>query len=144
MPGVADLRPGNTPYEMTRESWLPAAPEGVPLARAMVRDTASALRLDSSTTWELMLATSEAFANAVEHGRPCDPRGILLRLERRDGQLFVEVSDFGCLSPDARTQKRRDEGGRGIRIIAAVVDHLEVVRDARATRVRFGKRLALG
>jgi serine/threonine-protein kinase RsbW len=126
-----------------RESWLPAAREGVPLARAIVRDTASALRLDGSTTWELMLATSEAFANAVEHGRPCNPRGILLRMERRGGQLVVEVSDCGRFPPDAPTQKGRDEGGRGIRIIAAVVDHLEVVRDAGATRVRFGKRLAL-
>jgi anti-sigma regulatory factor (Ser/Thr protein kinase) len=129
---------------MRRESWLPAAPESARLARAIVRDTASALQLDGSATWELMLATSEAFSNAVEHGRPCDPRGILLRLERRGGQLVVEVSDCGCFPPDARTQKRGDEGGRGIRIIAAVVDHLEVVRDAGATRVRFGKRLALG
>jgi serine/threonine-protein kinase RsbW len=115
----------------------------VPLARAVVRETASALRLDRSTTWELVLATSEAFANAVEHGRPCDPRGIMLRLERRGEQLLVEVSDCGCFPPEVRTQKRRGEGGRGISIIAAIVDHLEVVRDAGATRVRFGKRLAL-
>jgi anti-sigma regulatory factor (Ser/Thr protein kinase) len=128
---------------MRRESWLPAAPEGVPRARAIVRETASALRLDDSTTWELMLATTEAFANAVEHGRPCDPRGIRLRLEHRNAQLFVEVSDCGCFPPGARTQKRRDEGGRGIRIIAAIVDQLEVVRDAGSTRVRFGKRLSL-
>jgi anti-sigma regulatory factor (Ser/Thr protein kinase) len=128
---------------MRRESWLPAAPEGVPRARAIVRETASALRLDDSTTWELMLATTEAFANAVEHGRPCDPRGIRLRLEHRNAQLFVEVSDCGCFPPGARTHKRRDEGGRGIRIIAAIVDQLEVVRDAGSTRVRFGKRLSL-
>ena len=128
---------------MRRESWLPAAPEGVPRARAIVRETASALRLDDSTTWELMLATTEAFANAVEHGRPCDPRGIRLRLEHRNAQLFVEVSDYGYFPPGARTQKRRDEGGRGIGIIAALVDQLEVVRDAGSTRVRFGKRLSL-
>ena len=123
---------------MRRESWLPAAPEGVPRARAIVRETASALRLDRSTTWELM------FANAVEHGRSCGPRGILLRLERHSGQLFVEVSDCGgCFAPGADTQKRRGEGGRGMRIMAAIVDHLEVVRDAGRTRVRFRKRLAL-
>ena len=105
-----------------------------------MRETASALRLDGSTTWELMLATSEAFANAVEHGRPCDRRGILLRLERRNGQLFVEVSDCGgCFPPGPPTWKRRGEGGRGMQIIAAIVDHLEVVRDAGATRVRFRK-----
>jgi serine/threonine-protein kinase RsbW len=119
-------------------------PEGVPRARAIVREAASALRLDSSTSWALMLATSEAFANAVEHGRPCEPRGILLRLERRGRELFVEVSDCGgCFPHGARLRKGRGEGGRGMRIIAAIVDHVEVVRDAGATRVRFGKRLAL-
>ena len=128
---------------MTRESWLPAAPQSVPLARTIVRETASALRLDRSTTWELVLATSEAFANAVEHGRPCDPRGIMLRVERHNEQLLVEVSDCGCYPPEARTPKGRDEGGRGISIIAAIVDHLEVVRGDGETRVRFEKRLAL-
>jgi anti-sigma regulatory factor (Ser/Thr protein kinase) len=61
---------------MKRESWLPAAAASAPEARAIVRDAASELRLDGSTTWDLMLATTEAFANAVEHGEPCDPRGI--------------------------------------------------------------------
>jgi serine/threonine-protein kinase RsbW len=130
---------------MRRESWLPAAPESVARARAIVRQTASALRMDGSTTWELTLATSEAFANAVEHGRPCDPRGILLRLERRGRQLFVEVSDGGgCFPARLRPSKAHGERGRGMRIIAAITDQLEVVPDRGATRVRFAKRLALG
>jgi serine/threonine-protein kinase RsbW len=129
---------------MTRESWLPAAPEGVPQARAIVREMASELRLDGATTWELMLATTEAFANAVEHGRPCDPRGIFLRVEMRDGRVGVEVSDCGgCFPRTPCFAKRQGEGGRGMPIIAAMMDHLEVVPDAGATRVRFGKRLAL-
>jgi serine/threonine-protein kinase RsbW len=124
---------------------LPAAPAGVPLARAMVREMASELRLDGFTTWELMLATTEAFANAVQHGQACDSRGIFLRVERRGGQVVVEVSDCGgCFPRTSSSRKRRGEGGRGMRIIAAIMDHLEVVRDARATRVRFWKRLALG
>jgi serine/threonine-protein kinase RsbW len=129
---------------MKRESWLTAAPEAVSRARAIVRELASELRLDDATTWELMLATSEAFANAVEHGQACDRRGIFLRAEIRDGKLGVEVADCGgsfASGHDAR--KPRGEGGRGLRIIAAIMDQLEVVRDAGATRVRFAKQLAL-
>jgi serine/threonine-protein kinase RsbW len=132
---------GITP-DVRRESWLPAAPEGVPLARAVVRAVASELRLDRSTTWQLMLATTEAFTNAVEHGRACHPRGIRVRVESRRGQLAVEVRDCGGRGGRGLT-KPRGEGGRGMQIIAAVMDHLEVVRDAGATRVRFGKRTAL-
>jgi len=126
-----------------RQAWLPATPEGAPIARAFVRDAARDLRLDSETTWELMLATTEAFANAVEHGAPCDPRGIELCLKLDDGRLEIEVVDCGGCFPDVpRTSKPRGHGGRGLLLIAAVVDNLEVVPAPGTTRVRFEKRLA--
>jgi serine/threonine-protein kinase RsbW len=127
---------------MKRESWLPAAPESAPQARALVREAASELRLDGTTTWDLMLATTEAVANAIEHGAPCEPLGILLRVETTEGTVEVEVSDCGgCFTPGARTHKPAQQGGRGIPIIAAIMDNLEVVPDRGLTRVRFEKRL---
>ena len=65
---------GHTLRVMKRESWLPAAPESAPLARAIVRDAAAEYGLDGETTWDLMLATSEAVANAVLHGASCGNR----------------------------------------------------------------------
>ena len=127
---------------MKRESWLPAAPASAPEARAIVRAAASELRLDKSTTWDLMLATTEAVANAVEHGRPCDPRGIYLGLETRDGTLGIEVRDCGCFPPEPRTRKPDEQGGRGMPIIAKIMDKLEVAPSRNTTRVRFEKRLA--
>jgi serine/threonine-protein kinase RsbW len=127
-----------------RQAWLPARPEGAPIARAIVRDAARELGFDSATTWELMLATTEAVANAVEHGAPCDPRGIELRMDVEDGRLEVEVADCGGCFPEVpRTKKPGGRGGRGLPIIAAIVDHLEVVPDSGTTRVRFQKRLAV-
>jgi serine/threonine-protein kinase RsbW len=129
---------------MERESWLPAAPESASQARAIMREVASELQLDGSTTWELMLATTEAFANAVEHGEPHDPRGIFLRVEGGDGRVGVEVRDFGCgFEGEPDSPKHRGEGGRGMPIIAAIMDHLEVVPGSDAHRVRFGKQLEL-
>jgi anti-sigma regulatory factor (Ser/Thr protein kinase) len=114
------------------------------MARAIVREAAGDLGLDTGTTWELMLATTEAIANAVEHGSPCDPRGIELRLEVARGRLEVEVADCGGCFPEVpRTSKPRGHGGRGLPIMAAIVDNFEVVPDQGMTRVRFGKRLAL-
>jgi serine/threonine-protein kinase RsbW len=127
---------------MKRESWLPAAPESAPQARALVREAATELALDGSTTWDLMLATTEAIANAIEHGRPCDPRGIFLRLEGGEGEICVEVLDCGgCFPKTARTTKPEHQGGRGMPLIAAIMDRLEIVPDTGTTRVRFEKRL---
>ena len=107
-----------------------------------MRELAHELSLDPGTTWELMLATSEAFANAVEHGQPCDPRGILLRAEIRDGCMVVEVADCGgCYPAERTTKKGHGESGRGMRIIEATMDQVEVHPDRGATRVRFAKRL---
>ena len=132
---------------MKRESWLPAAPASAPEARAIVRDAASELRLDGSTTWELMLATTEAVANAVEHGEPCDPGGsdpggIYLSLETRDGAIGIEVRDCGCFPPEPRTKKPDQQGGRGMPIIATIMDKLEIAPSNDVTRVRFEKQLA--
>ncbi len=127
---------------MKWESWLPSAPASAPEARALVRDAACELRLDGSTTWELMLATTEAVANAIEHGEPCDPRGILLRVEAGDSTFEVEVSDCGGCFPEVpRSRKPDQQGGRGMPIIATIMDNLEVLRSTSTTRVRFEKRL---
>jgi serine/threonine-protein kinase RsbW len=130
---------------MKRESWLPAAPEGAPQARALVREAASELELDGATTYELMLATTEAFANAVEHGAPCERGGIFLSVERRGRCIGVEVCDCGGCFPTngAASRKPESEGGRGISIITAIMDSLEVRPDPGVTRVRFEKRLQL-
>ena len=125
------------------ESWLPAAPASATEARALVRDVASELRLDEPTTWELMLATTEAIANAVEHGEPCDRRGIFLRLEVIGGSFEVEVRDCGgCYPADSRSSKPDEQGGRGMSIIAAIMDRLEILPSTGLTRVRFEKRVA--
>ena len=128
---------------MKRESWLPAAPASAPAARAIVRAAASELRLDGPTTWELMLATTEAVANAIEHGEPCELRGIHLSLEARDGTIGVEVRDCGgCFPERPRTTKPNQQGGRGMPIIESIMDRLEIVPSRGITRVRFEKRLA--
>jgi anti-sigma regulatory factor (Ser/Thr protein kinase) len=124
---------------MKRESWLPAAPESAARARAIVRDAAREEGLDGQAVWDLMLATSEAFSNAVLHGTPCRA-GILVRVEAAAEQVSVEVHDCGRFDTEVNPAPLDATGGRGIPIIDAVVDHFEVVPNRDQTVVRFGKR----
>jgi len=130
---------------MKRESWLPAAPESAPLARALVRDASAEYGLDGDTTWDLMLATSEAVPNAVLHGSACgDPsHGVLLTIEVDELSISIEVSDCGVFDTQLRPAAQDDIGGRGIPIIAALADHFELLPEPSRTRVRFGKRLGV-
>jgi anti-sigma regulatory factor (Ser/Thr protein kinase) len=128
---------------MKRESWLPAAPESAPLARAIVREAAVEHGLDGEAAWDLMLATTEAVANAILHGTACDNgngKGILLRVMPCHDGLCVEVCDCGRFDSELVPPAPDATSGRGIPIIAAVVDQLAIVPDACQTRVRFGKR----
>jgi serine/threonine-protein kinase RsbW len=131
---------------MQRETWLPAAPESAPAARSIIREASSEHGLDGRAAWDLMLATSEAVANAVLHGTACEAPpgdGILLRVEYCDQTLCVEVCDCGCFEGNGVNPAPTDAlHGRGLPIIEAVVDHFEVQTEERLTRVRFGKRRA--
>jgi anti-sigma regulatory factor (Ser/Thr protein kinase) len=128
---------------MRRETWLPAAPESAPIARAMVREAADEHGLSGGDAWDLILATSEAVANAILHGSWCgDPsRGVRLIVEVDESSISVEVCDCGHFDAELRPAAPTDLGGRGIPIIAAVADHFELVPEPAQTRVRFGKRL---
>ena len=58
------------------------------------------------------------------------------------GRMGVEVSDCGgCFLAEPTTKKLHGEGGRGMRIIEASVDQLEVHPDRGSTRGRVAKRL---
>ena len=52
------------------ETWLPAKAESAGAARSIVREAAAAAGLDGEPAWDLMVATTEAVTNAVQHGRP--------------------------------------------------------------------------
>jgi anti-sigma regulatory factor (Ser/Thr protein kinase) len=128
---------------MKQELYLPAMPASAPAARALVREAATKLGLDGRSTWELMLATTEAVANAIEHGEPCrnEEEGIGLTLEQSDDGLSVEVHDGGSFASAPAPLDPLSARGRGIPIIAAVVDRLELHPADGSTRVRFTKRL---
>jgi anti-sigma regulatory factor (Ser/Thr protein kinase) len=127
---------------MMRESWLPARPESATRARAIVRQASSEQGLDDDGAWSLMLATTEAVSNAIVHGKACadGDKGILLRVLPWVDGLWVEVCDCGRFEATPPPPGLEEPHGRGIPLINAVVDHLELVTDGPFTRVRFGKR----
>jgi anti-sigma regulatory factor (Ser/Thr protein kinase) len=126
---------------MEWESWLAAAPESAAIARGIVRETAGEHGLDDEAVWDLMLATTEAVANAVLHGQGCaDNASIRLRIRATHEGLFVEVCDCGRFAGRRAPATKESLGGRGIPLMSAVTDDFELLPETGGTRVRFGKR----
>ena len=128
---------------MRRETWLPATPAGARAARSIAREAAAQAGLREEPAWDVMLATTEAVTNALQHGKAGPDDGILFVTAPCRRGLRVEVSNPGTFEyrhfepapPDATS-------GRGMQIIAALVDRLEIRSGDGRTVVRFEKHRA--
>jgi len=82
----------------------------------------------------VVLAVSEAAANAVEHGYGCDGAGLVTVIaQRMDGHLEISVRDEGAWQ-EASSETDR---GRGLDIIRAIVEELSIRHEEGATVLRM-------
>jgi anti-sigma regulatory factor (Ser/Thr protein kinase) len=124
---------------MTRQHWLEAAPESARTARTLVREAAAEAGLDGERVFDLTLAATEAVANAITHGEAWPNGCILLTTEPCTRGLRVEVCDCGTFETVLEPASLEATSGRGIQIIATLVDRLDVQNRDGLTRVRFEK-----
>ena len=82
----------------------------------------------------VVLAVSEAAANAVEHGYGCDGTGLVTVVAHRlDGRLEISVRDEGVWQEASSSTDR----GRGLDIIRAIVEELSIRHEHGATVLRM-------
>ncbi len=112
---------------------LQSRPENVDRARTLALRFAQDCGCAPGRAGDVSTATTEVVANAVTHGSPEGARQHLQLSFHREGRLLlVDVRDWGA-GFDART---RD--GRGMRLVRALTDRLEVFADDGRTLVRMG------
>lgn len=127
---------------MRRVTWLPATPASARAARSIVREAAAEAGLEGEPAWDLMLAATEAVTNAVQHGKAWPNDCILLVTEPCPRGLWVQVCDLGTFDSALGPAPPEATSGRGMQIIAALVDRLEVRSGDGRTLVRFEKHRA--
>ena len=128
---------------MRLERWLPATPASAQTARSIVREAAAEAGLEGEPAWDLMLASTEAVTNAVRHGKPWPNDCLLFAVELVPRGLRVEVCDLGTFDSSLEPASLEATSGRGMQIIAALVDRLEVRNGTGPTIVRFEKHKGL-
>lgn len=102
----------------------------LPLMRSRVRTYLRQDGMEEECVEDVVLCVQEACKNAIRFSGSSD--GILLRLSRESGTLYVLVRDHGVgLAPDvlAVTPTPMDEHGRGLQIIRRLMDSVEVRAD---------------
>jgi serine/threonine-protein kinase RsbW len=93
---------------------------------------------DKREAFAVTLATTEAFANALQH--PEDPSSHLVDVEGTisGNSITVLIRDYG----QWRDERRKKEGGLGLVIIQELMDTVEIERSRNGTTVTMRRRLA--
>jgi PAS domain S-box-containing protein len=86
---------------------------------------------------EIILACSEAAANAMEHAYGTREGPVRVRGWRDGEQVSLSVRDSGSWRPPRQTER-----GRGLGVIDAVMDSVEITRGDDGTEVRLIRELS--
>ncbi len=123
---------------------LPRDAASVPVSRQVLNSCLETLGVTPDTRGDIALALTEACANVILHAGPGDAYEVTA--STRGGRCVIEVLDSGD-HPGTVPRPRDpatsfDEHGRGLQIIDAVVDELNLSGNGRnGTTVHFEKKL---
>jgi anti-sigma regulatory factor (Ser/Thr protein kinase) len=116
---------------------LDADPSALPQMRAAVRQWLARLGPSEDAVQGMLVACGEACTNAILHPRDPDPPVFELEADVVDGSVRITVRDFGSWRPP----ERRPERGRGLSLMRAFMESVEVVPGPGGTEVRMLRRL---
>jgi anti-sigma regulatory factor (Ser/Thr protein kinase) len=119
---------------------LQARPEFVPALRAHTRAWLEDVHASNREIFDVLMATTEAFTNAVEH--PHEPTSHLVDVEGSltDGCVTISIRDYGTWQSEAT---RKENGGLGLAMIEALMDEVRVECFEDGTTVTMQRRLSM-
>ena len=120
-----------------RELWLRQDPRELRRARWLADTAAAEHGLEADAQFRFTFAVNEAVANAIEHGSASPEGHILVRTSSEGGALTFEVHDWGSFSPGFDEGEALPERGRGLALMATMVDEVDVKPTGDATVVRL-------
>lgn len=122
-----------------------AHPQNAAQVRERVRELAARAGLSGLALADVEIAVGEAVTNAILYGSPTAASRILIVSGLNNGAFFVEVQDQGHgFDPAALHEEENHDalGGRGIHLMRALMDHVEIHHNGAGMIARLSKRLA--
>ena len=128
------------PLEMETERFsatLRAEPTELARLRRLLMRWLRLTRASAQEIYDITIATGEACANAIEHAYGARPARFEVEGRFEEGMVKLCVRDFGNWRAPRGAHR-----GRGLQLIEALMEDVEIVRDERGTEVRMSRRLA--
>ncbi len=118
------------------ELTLPAEPGSLAVGRRALQNWLTRSGVDEMTGYDVLVATGEASANAVEHAYGPGGADFHFSAEIADGVLTISIRDEGSWRP-ARGSHR----GRGISMMKQLMDDVQVESDESGTTVTMRRNV---
>lgn len=118
---------------------VPAALNALPVVRERLRRWLESAGATKDDVHDIVLASWEACANAVEHPMGPTAKEIALHARESDREVLVSVRDSGLWLE--RGPATREGRGFGILLIEALMDDVEIERNSRETVVQMRRQL---
>lgn len=120
---------------------LPADRSELGAARKYVADVAAGLGFDPDTCFEFVYAVNEAVTNAIRHGASDENGLIHLRIVADGERLTFSVRDRGTFVMPVLDGSVSAEHGRGLALMASLVDEVQLEIEPGGTTVHLSKAL---
>ena len=124
-----------------RDLWIEADVRQVREAREWAATAAREFGFAKDDCYQVKLAVSEVVANAIQHGSSGPEAPIRISIRAREDALDVEVLDTGVFVGADEAAGEMSERGRGLELVAVMMDEVELTPGDDGTRLRFTKRL---
>jgi anti-sigma regulatory factor (Ser/Thr protein kinase) len=124
------------PAQEHLETRWAATPKSLAPIRQTLRRWLAARGATDAETYDIVVALQEACANAIEHAYGPGPAEFEVRAEYEDGRVIARVRDRGGWRPP-----RGRDRGRGIPLMKALMDTVEVRQTDEGTTVVLTRRL---
>jgi anti-sigma regulatory factor (Ser/Thr protein kinase) len=109
------------------------------VARKYAEDIAAAFGLDQDSRYEFVYAVNEAVTNAIRHGASDEEDMIHMSIVADAERLTFAVRDRGTFVMPEVDGAEASAGGRGLALMASLVDEVDVHIDPAGTTVRLCK-----
>jgi PAS domain S-box-containing protein len=137
---VALLALRSSPMTDSFEFELPSQPEGLSSLRSLLRRWLRHVRSTDQEIAEITTACGEAATNAIEHAGASGTTPFEVEGHLRDGEVEITVRDNGIW----RDPREGEDQGRGLSLMKALMDGVEVRPSPEGTTVRLRRRLKGG
>ncbi|GAA3143942.1 hypothetical protein GCM10010466_38820 [Planomonospora alba] len=123
---------------------LPREAIGIPMVRRILGDSLASRGVTAGCVSDILLAVTEACANAVRHGGPDNRYQVKAAIGRDRCDVRVIDRGHGVVRLPERYPPTDVENGRGILIMRSVVDEISFdMAPGRGTTVHLSKQLSL-